>query len=114
MTVKHFYLVALSLILAVSLSAQGQIKEEKSSSEVWLPTLLTSTPQEGFELAVVLARKGVSTTQSDKAILMTLREAYARDPDSLTSASHVIAVHFQTIAAANNYWRNNRSDVSDR
>ncbi|HHX82686.1 MAG TPA: peroxidase [Pseudomonadaceae bacterium] len=71
----------------------------------WLPSLVTASPQEGFELAVTLARKGVSTTQPDKSILMSLRDTYARDPDSLTAASHVVAVHFQTIAAANNYWR---------
>ncbi|WP_438317128.1 hexameric tyrosine-coordinated heme protein [Sporosarcina sp. FA9] len=25
--------------------------------------------------------------------------------DSLTMASHVVATHFQTVAAANNYWK---------
>ncbi|MUV36414.1 hypothetical protein JNUCC1_00216 [Lentibacillus sp. JNUCC-1] len=29
----------------------------------WLPSLLTETPQEGFELAIKLARKGVGYTQ---------------------------------------------------
>ena len=48
---------------------------------------------------------GVKTTQPDAAVLHTLREHYARDADSLIAASQVIAIHFQTIAAANNYWR---------
>ena len=30
---------------------------------------------------------------------------YADDPDALIAASHVVAVEFATIAAANNYWR---------
>jgi hypothetical protein len=38
-------------------------------------------------------------------VLKKLRPAYAHDPDSLIAASQVIAIHFQTIAAANNYWR---------
>ncbi|WP_461177968.1 hexameric tyrosine-coordinated heme protein [Virgibacillus ainsalahensis] len=28
-----------------------------------------------------------------------------KDADSLTFTSQVIAVHFQTVAAANNYWK---------
>lgn len=106
MTIKRLHLLFVTLILAVSLPAYSQDKAG-APGETWLPTLITDTPQEGFELAVTLARKGVSTTQPDKSVLMTLREAYARDPDSLTAASHVVAVHFQTVAAANNYWRSN-------
>ena len=33
------------------------------------------------------------------------RPVYANNPDSLTLASQVVAIHFQTIAAANNYWQ---------
>jgi len=32
---------------------------------------------------------------------------YSVDPNSLTAASQVVAIEFQTIAAANNYWRQN-------
>lgn len=67
--------------------------------------LRTETPEEGFDLAVSLARKGVATTQPDKDVLVTLREAYARDPELLIAASEVVAIHFRTIAAANDYWR---------
>lgn len=73
--------------------------------DTWLPTLITSTPQEGFSLAIHLARLGVKFTQPDPDIRKRLREVYANDPDSLTMASHVVAVHFQTIALANNHWR---------
>jgi len=68
-------------------------------------SILTATPEEGFQLAIMLARKGVTETQPDKEVLKKLRPAYSHDPDSLIAASHVVAVHFQTIAAANNYWR---------
>lgn len=68
-------------------------------------TLVTATPDEGFALAVTLSRRGVTTTQPDREVLHALRPEYASDADALIASSHVIAVHFQTIAAANNYWR---------
>lgn len=34
-----------------------------------------------------------------------LRPVYSNSADSLTLASHVVAAHFQTVAQANNYWR---------
>ena len=75
------------------------------SNQPWLTTLITDTPQAGFELAVTLSRRGVKTTQPDVEVLQKLRSVYANDADSLTAASQVIAINFQTIAAANNYWR---------
>ncbi len=75
-------------------------------SEQWLTSLITETPQEGFELAITLSRRGVKATQSDPEVLHRLRADYANNADSLTAASHVIALNFQTVAAANNYWRN--------
>ncbi len=33
------------------------------------------------------------------------RPNYSTTPDSLIAASQVVALEFQTIAAANNYWR---------
>lgn len=72
--------------------------------DAWLPSLKTETPQEGFELAIKLARMGVKYTQPDVDILHRLRPDYANNADSLTAASQVVAVHFQTVAAANGYW----------
>jgi hypothetical protein len=37
-------------------------------TEVWLPSLITATPQEGFELAVKLSRVAVNMMQPDAAI----------------------------------------------
>ena len=74
----------------------------------WLPTLLTDTPRAGYELAIKLARMTVKMTQPDARIRDELREVYARDADSLIHISHVVVVHFQTVAAANGYWREQR------
>lgn len=71
----------------------------------WLPTLITDTPEEGFEVAIMLSRMGVKKVQPNDEVRNKLRPVYEKDADSLTAASHVIAVHFQTVAAANNYWR---------
>jgi len=74
-------------------------------TDVWLTSLITKTPQEGYELAITLSRRGVKYTQPDMEVLKKLRPEYANSADSLTAASQVIAVNFQTVAAANNYWR---------
>ena len=75
------------------------------SNDIWLPSLQTETAQEGFELAIKLSRMGVKYTQPDMEVLKKLRKDYANDASSLTAASHVVSVHFQTISAANNYWK---------
>lgn len=72
--------------------------------ESWLKSLKTETPQKGFELAIQLAQKGVEYTQPSERIRKKLRPRYSKSADSLIFASQVIAVHFQTVAAANNYW----------
>lgn len=50
-------------------------------------------------------RKGATTTQPDKAILYMLLDIYGKFPNALIARFHVIAVYYQTVAAANNYWR---------
>lgn len=77
-------------------------------SDVWLDSLITATPQEGFELAIVLSRRGVKYTQPDPEVLKQLRPHYANSADALTAASQVIAINFQTVAAANDYWRKSK------
>ena len=74
-------------------------------AETWLPSLKTATPQEGFELATKLARVGVKLTQPSADVRDKLRAAYEQDAAQLIASSQVIAIHFQTVAAANNYWR---------
>ena len=74
-------------------------------ADTWLTSLITATPQEGFELAITLGRRGVKYTQPDTDVLKELRPQYSHSADSLTAVSQIIAIHFQTVAAANNYWR---------
>lgn len=74
-------------------------------SDSWLPSLITKDPQTGFELAITLSRRGVKYTQPDGEVLHRLRPEYAESAEGLTAASHVVAINFQTVAAANNYWR---------
>jgi hypothetical protein len=74
-------------------------------SDTWLTSLITETPQQGFELAITLSRRGVKYTQPNPEVLHKLRPEYAESADGLTAASQVVAINFQTVAAANNYWR---------
>lgn len=78
----------------------------------WLPTLTTATPEEGFDLAIKLARMTVKKTQPDETAREALRPQYANDAGDLIAASNVVAIHFATISAANNYWSS--ADASQR
>ena len=73
-------------------------------SEVWLESLITNTPQDGYALAINLSRMAVKITQPNADMRGELRSAYERDADALIAVSQVVATHFQTIAKANNYW----------
>ncbi len=68
-------------------------------------TLITATPEEGRKLAIAIARHTVKSIQPDVSVLKANREKYSTNPDSLTAAAQVVAIEFQTIAAANNYWK---------
>ena len=74
-------------------------------ADSWLPSLRTATAQEGFELATKLARVGVKLTQPSAEVRDKVRAAYEQDAAQLIASSQVIAIHFQPVAAANNYWR---------
>ncbi|MGO7425689.1 hexameric tyrosine-coordinated heme protein, partial [Rhizobium ruizarguesonis] len=66
-------------------------------SDPWLPSLITETPQAGFELAIKLSRMGVKMTQPSDEIRKKLRVIYEDDADSLIAASQVIAINYQTV-----------------
>ena len=68
-------------------------------------TLITDTAEQGRALAFMMARRSVHNIQPDLDVLKGDRPNYSTDPDSLIAASQVVAIEFQTIAAANNYWR---------
>ncbi|MFV0607149.1 MAG: hexameric tyrosine-coordinated heme protein [Niabella sp.] len=78
------------------------------NTEVWLESLITKTPQEGRELAVLMARKTVAAIQTDVEKRKELRPSYAEDTAQLINSAQVVAVEFQTIAKANNYWKNEK------
>ena len=71
----------------------------------WLPSLTTATPEEGFALAVKLSRMAVKLAQPSDEVRTRLRADYEGNADSLIAISQVVSVHFQTVAAANDYWR---------
>lgn len=68
---------------------------------------ITETPEQGRELALAMARKAIGAIQPDASVRQVLRAGYATNADSLVAAGHVVAIEFATIAAANNYWRDN-------
>ena len=70
----------------------------------WLSSLKTETPEEGFQLAIKLSRMAVKLTQPDDSVRANLRDDYAHNADSLTMASQVVAINFQTVAQANGFW----------
>lgn len=75
------------------------------NKEIWLESLITATPQEGRELAVKMARKSIAAIQTDAETRKKLRSDYANDTAQLIASANVIAIEFQTVASANNYWK---------
>ncbi len=75
------------------------------TNEIWLESLITKNPQEGRDLAIKMARKSIAAIQTDANIRKQLRASYAEDTAQLISSAQVIALEFQTVAQANNFWR---------
>ena len=75
------------------------------ADDSWLPTLKTDTPEQGFQLAIKMSRMGVKTAQPNIDILKKGRADYSVDAEDLIQVSGVVATHFATVAAANNYWK---------
>lgn len=68
-------------------------------------SLLTDTPQEGLDLAARISWEIVKVIQPSQEIRERLLAIYEDDAESILTACQIIAVNFQTIAAANQYWR---------
>ncbi len=73
--------------------------------DLWLPTLKTDTPQDGLELAVKLSDLGFMVSQRSEDNRPTQRTTHKYTQGQLIAAAHVIALNFQTVAAANDWWR---------
>ena len=54
---------------------------------------------------MTMARHSIHNIQPDLDVLKGGRPNYSTTPESLIAVSQVIAIEFQTIAAANGYWR---------
>ena len=67
----------------------------------WLTSLKTDTPQEGYELAIEMAKRGVTYMQPSLDTRKAAWSVYTEKGESLMFGSLVIAMHFQTIAKAN-------------
>ena len=68
-------------------------------------SLITATPEEGRALALAIVRNTVHNIQPELEALTEGRAHYAFDAGKLIGAAQVVTLEFQTIAAANNYWR---------
>jgi nucleoside diphosphate kinase len=68
-------------------------------------SLITSSPEEGRQLAMKMARLVIKVTQPDAATREELRGVYANDAELLIVLGQTVAIEFATISAANNYWR---------
>lgn len=99
---KSFLIVALA---ALSLPALAEEPAAPERNPLDLPTLITATPAEGFQLALKLSRMGVSQVQHDKSVLKAGRLDYSKDSEQLIQVSQTVAINFQTVAQANNFWR---------
>lgn len=71
----------------------------------WKKSLLTKTPEAGYRLAIELAQESISQIQPNEKIREKLRPKYSRNASDLIAAANVVALHFQTVAQANDYWR---------
>lgn len=71
----------------------------------WLSSLMTPTPEEGYQLAIKLSRMAVKLTQPSDEIRTKLRPIYDHDASALIAVSQVVATNFATVALANYHWR---------
>ena len=72
--------------------------------DTWLSTLITPDSQSSYDFAIKLSHMAVKMIYSDADIREKLRPAYAGNAANLLAISHIIAVKFQTVSAANGYW----------
>src|SRR5690606_19097472 len=90
---------------ALSVRRINTSRKARRMTDSWLPSLLTETPEEGYALAVRLSRTAVKFTQPSAEIRERVRAEYAEDFSALIAISQVVATNFQTVSAANGYWR---------
>jgi len=101
---KNIFLTLL-LVTSVSLSGIAIAGPQAKKSADYMPSLITATPLEGRNLAILIVRKTVGTIQRDSTVKHAVRKIYAEDPMMLMRAVELVNQEFAIIAIANNYWR---------
>jgi len=97
--------LTLSFLIAFSLPILANAEQPVKKSADYMPSLITATPLEGRNLAILIVRKTIGTIQRDGAVKHAVREVYAKDPVMLMRAVELVNKEFAIIAIANNYWR---------
>ena len=90
--------------LSIGLVQSAHAAGEKNSKD-YMPSLITKTPLDGRNLAILIVRKTVGAIQRDGGIKHAVRDIYAKDPMMLMRAVELVNKEFAIIALANNYWR---------
>ena len=97
-------MVLLLSCLSIGFIQSVHSAEDKNTKD-YMPSLMTKTPLEGRNLAILIVRKTVGTIQRDGAVKHAVRDIYAKDPMMLMRAVELVNKEFAIIALANNYWR---------
>lgn len=96
---------SLTILAILFLSTATFADDHKPKSSDYMPSLITSTPLEGRQLAILMVRKTIGTIQKDGEAKHRVRKIYAEDPMMLMRAAELVAMEFKVIAEANNYWK---------
>ena len=102
--INLFKAVLLLSLLSIGLVRSAHASEEKGVQD-YMPSLITKTPLEGRNLAILIVRKTVGAIQRDGTVKHEVRDIYAEDPMMLMRAVELVNKEFAIIARANNYWR---------
>ena len=97
--------LAIVMAFTFAFSAPSSADDHKKKSADYMPSLITATPLEGRQLAILMVRKTVGTIQRDGKVKHAVRDIYAEDPMMLMRAVELVNLEFAIIAEANNYWR---------
>jgi|SRR5690606_19671592 len=98
--------LVLPLLLSMLTPGLAHAEEQPAqAADDYVPSLITDTPLEGRQLAITLVRKTIGSIQKDADAKRRVRERYEEDPMMLMRAAELVALEFQVIAEANDYWR---------
>jgi len=98
-------LTTITMISIIIFSGTGFANDQDEKSVDYMPSLITKTPLEGRNLAIIIVRKTVGAIQRDGKIKHAVRDVYEKDPMMLMRAVELVNKEFAIIAQANNYWR---------